>query len=113
MPVRKPDNVQVHRIELGKKERKWVEDFVLPQQLGKAVINGTIVVVVGGAVTMVSYAGYLALKKAYELKGDIDNLFAAGDMIAEQDIGGQVRSFSSPIGGVKLATVIGWLRKIF
>lgn len=104
MPVRKPDNIQVHRIELGKKERKWIEDFVLPQQLMKTAVNGTVAIAIGGSIVLVSYGTWWALKELYgfggKVKDTVTNILDT-EVVGNIDVGDVYKT------GLKVNPIIG------
>lgn len=79
MPVRKPDNVQVHRIELGKKERKWVEDFLVPATSLKMAGDGVYKLAIGGSYVLVSYAVWWAVVEYFQLAARLKGAF--GDWV--------------------------------
>jgi len=113
MPTRKPDNVQVHRIELGKKERKWVEDYTLPQQAVKSYAYAAGAVVVTGSIAVTAYGLWWVMAKYFETAKDIKGAWDGAGELAEEELVQNIQFASSPSYGVKLVGYVGYVRRVF
>ena len=113
MPTRKPDNVQVVRLEMGKKESKWVEDYVLPQQAAKSYAYAAGAVVVSGAIAVTAYGAWWAMGKYFETAKDIKDAWDVTADLAEEDGVQNIQFAGSANPTLKVLGFIAYGRRLF